>query len=96
VLASCVFQDARGYVGGYRDGSTTAVGQRQRWQGAWARPFAFAMCIVCELQGRSGSGWCEAAVRREAQKVASCVGLFFVFRACMGSKAHVYVFLVRL
>ena len=46
VLASCVFQDARGYVGGYRDGSTTAVGQRQRWQGAWARPFAFAMCIV--------------------------------------------------
>ena len=78
-----------------------ATAVRRQWgSGSGGRERGLALlrlrCASCELQGRSGSGWCEAAVRREAQKVASCVGLFFVFRACMGSKAHVYVFLVRL
>ena len=28
--------------------------------------------------------------------MASCVDRFFIFRACMGSKAHVYVCFMRL
>ena len=46
-----------------------------------------AVCDMCaaELPERM-IGW---------QKMACCVRLFFVSRACMGSKAHVYVLLTR-